>query len=74
MLRGAATEHRDMRVNSERASWRPLTIDTGEGAGRLDEAGVRWPQVVELRGDAKEFWEATREYQERNMVHTCGRD
>ena len=53
---------KDRTSASMRESWMPRLMKTGPGRGNLDEQGVRWPEKVELRGDAREFWEASRMY------------
>lgn len=34
-----------------------------EARGSLDGEGIRWPEKVELRGEAKEIFELTREFE-----------
>jgi hypothetical protein len=38
----------------------------------VDEDGVRWPEKVMLRGDAKEIREWTEEYGKRRVLESYG--
>lgn len=39
-----------------------MGVDVGMGMGDLDEKGIRWPEKVELKGEAKEVCELKREF------------